>query len=354
MTDILKLPFDHAELTSLLLIGTRKNRSVAFYRLASSTQPLWGLGEEGYSFAAGFVLAHHLLRSEDDKKSPMSYGLDELVQSSDPEGLFTGTYSKLELHCDVNMGELNWLIFKTLIHLDFAYKKGFCLGILRRLQDFSEANVEEQVWLSEELLGLILEDIIPVYDPVRLYLMQYNRLLVYVEDDCVCFSEFVAKMHPTIDELPVPLADELARIGELECIPMNQRTLDRCHSAVARLASQLKYVPNAVITQALCEQAVRPGEGACYEYVPEEFKTTALTERAIAIYSQNVLHAPRHLVSEAQCRRAIKEYRYSAFSLMPEEFKTPALCRFAIELHKANIEFVPENLVTPELLELSK
>ena len=168
---------------------------------------------------------------------------------------------------------------------------------------------------------------------------------------------------------------------ELQDLPKERRTLERCLDAVKRRGVMLKAVPRNLMTEEVCLAAVGE-DGAALEYVPDELRTRAVCEAALNsktlawcppreraskefYYERDPLlgdrdwrrhpltHIPEEILTEEMCLAAVTRAGQALYHV-PEKFRTPRVCEAAVRNDPAAIEDVPEALRTEELISLSQ
>lgn len=122
--------------------------------------------------------------------------------------------------------------------------------------------------------------------------------------------------------------DEFLDLANLNCIPIDQRTYNRCKKAVMKNGRSIEYVPKEHLNEELCELAIKTDdhdEGSSLEFVPPEFKTQKLCELAM-------------------------RYCVSALEFIPKEWRSQELCELAMKHDFSMIEFIPKEHLTTSML----
>jgi hypothetical protein len=126
---------------------------------------------------------------------------------------------------------------------------------------------------------------------------------------------------------------------------------DICLHTVRLNGWDLKYIPDDVQTQELCDTAVRTSCWAL-EFVRDEFKTYDNCYSAVRRNGQTMKFVPDVLIDEAMCLAGAKA-RYPCLNFIPRRFLTRELCYIAVRGDGGDIKNVPEEFMSSELAYLA-
>lgn len=125
-----------------------------------------------------------------------------------------------------------------------------------------------------------------------------------------------------------------------------------CLAAVKTAGWALEFVPENMMTSALCLAAVT-SDGSL-EYVPEMLKTVDICTAAVETHGWALKYVPEELKTIKLCMIAAKEHDWaiaddSALEYVPEALKTAEVCLAAVKVDGMALEYVPEALKTAEV-----
>ena len=100
-------------------------------------------------------------------------------------------------------------------------------------------------------------------------------------------------------------------------------------AAVRQCGMMLKLVPEALRTPAICAAAVRQN-GLALRWVPEDMKTPEICADAVCSSGWAVKHVPADLLTEDLCLVAARDAGAEALELMPHEMVTRRICGAAV------------------------
>ena len=138
----------------------------------------------------------------------------------------------------------------------------------------------------------------------------------------------------------------------LQYIPKKFKTIDVCQVAVENNASNIKYVPNEILTaKFLKEMAMVNGE--VIQFLPEDQKTEELCRKAFENNIDTIMYMPESLIRQADCERYITE----SFSIsgIPKKYLNPSLLAKGVRGKRTRddrlfFNNLPNEFKTPELM----
>ena len=138
----------------------------------------------------------------------------------------------------------------------------------------------------------------------------------------------------------------------LQYIPKKFKTIDVCQVAVENNASNIKYVPNEILTaKFLKEMAIVNGE--VIQFLPEDQKTEELCRKAFENNIDTIMYMPESLIRQSDCERYITE----SFSIsgIPKKYLNPSLLAKGVTGKRIRddrlfFNYLPNEFKTPELM----
>ena len=120
-----------------------------------------------------------------------------------------------------------------------------------------------------------------------------------------------------------------------------------CLQSVTENGWNMKYIPQEIQTQELCDAAVK---SICwgYKYCLEKFKTYENSFSAVKRNGQIIEYVPKKLIDAEMCMAAAKS-RYTCLNLIPKQFITKELCYEAVKANGENVKGVPDEFMSSEL-----
>ena len=122
---------------------------------------------------------------------------------------------------------------------------------------------------------------------------------------------------------------------------------DLCLQSVTENGWNMRYVPQQVQTQELCDAAIK---SICWaiQFCKEKFKTPDNCFSSIKRNGQCIEHVPKEFIDEKMCLAAVQS-RYPCLNLIPKEFITKEIFEDAVKANGENIRYVPEALITMDM-----
>jgi hypothetical protein len=140
-------------------------------------------------------------------------------------------------------------------------------------------------------------------------------------------------------------------LNNLQFIPEEFRTKERCESAIKQNGYNIKYVPKELRTKELCESAIKQN-GYALGNIPEELRTPKLCELAVKQNGDALLYISYELRTPELCKVAVQNYGY-ALNGVPKELRTKDMCELAVQQNGLALKYIPYELRTKELCELA-
>ena len=116
---------------------------------------------------------------------------------------------------------------------------------------------------------------------------------------------------------------------------------------ICKWLNDLRFIPEELKTQELCESAVQKDGWSLY-YVPKEYKTPELCKIAIQEEGHSLNCIPKELITFELCELAVQKAGYT-LRFAPLYLRTKELCELAIHQNGLALEYVPYELRTKEI-----
>lgn len=134
----------------------------------------------------------------------------------------------------------------------------------------------------------------------------------------------------------------------LDLIPLEYRSYDICFKLVKMSPCNIVYTPINLLSEDLCELAVKNGYSQLIKYISDDLKTYKLCRRAINHNGLNLEFVPEKLKTFDLC---IDAYKRNPFSIqfIPKEFIIVNMYIESVKNNGAFIKIVPDEYKTYEL-----
>jgi hypothetical protein len=164
-----------------------------------------------------------------------------------------------------------------------------------------------------------------------------------------------AAIHPSIaaqEWTPEHALNAVKEDGSnLKFVPEQLVTEDLCSLAVAGengKGEALEHVPERFKAPILCETAMLKNPAQAFAHVPDGAKTPKLCDMAVSADGANLQRVPQDKMSRALCEAAVKSFGKS-FAYVPQDMRDAALCLTAVKVDGTNLQHVPDSLKTKRL-----